>query len=63
MKEFDETDKLEKRMMTGTAFKVPGFDDEISESESERSITESFDVSNFCVSVADVVESEHRLTC
>ena len=53
MKEFDETDKLEKKMMTGTAFKVPGFDDETSESESE-----SFNVSNFCVSVADVVESE-----
>ena len=58
MKEFDETDKLEKRMMTGTTFKVPGFDDDISDSESERFITESFNVSNFCASVADVVESE-----
>ena len=59
MVEFDETDKLEKKMMSGPTFRVPGFflDDEMDgDLEGESSVNIGFDIDNFIMEVAEVIE-------
>ena len=62
MEEFDETDKLEKKMSSGPSIKVPGFlyDDDDDENESSADVenleTNSFDFNNCMMEVSDIVE-------
>ena len=59
MVEFDETDKLEKKMMSGPTFRVPGFfldDENDGDLEGESSVNIGFDIDNFIMEVAEVIE-------
>ena len=59
MVEFDETDKLEKKMLSGATLKVPGFvfdDEDDSRAEAESSSTETFDIDNFVMEVSEIID-------
>jgi hypothetical protein len=63
MIEFDETDKLEKKMTSGPAIKVPGFlyddDDDSTEDNGTNSI--DFDFDNFVLEVSELIEELHQV--
>ena len=59
MEEFDETDKLEKKMSSGPSIKVPGYlyDEDDEENECNTNVeTNNFDFNNCMMEVSDLIE-------
>ena len=59
MEEFDETDKLEKKMSSGPSIKVPGYLYDEDDEENECNIdveTNNFDFNNCMMEVSDLIE-------
>ena len=60
MHEFDKTDKIERKMTSGPAIKVPGFmydDDDLEEiTEETSSPNAGFDIDNCVLEISDIIE-------
>ena len=64
MEEFDETDKLEKKMSSGPSIKVPGFiydDDDDTLEESNITPDTDFDFNNCVLEVSQIVEDMEQV--
>ena len=64
MEEFDEIDKIEKKMATGNTIKVPGFVYDEDDDKSEDSIissNEEFDYDNCVLEISEIIEDLNQV--